>query len=137
MSRITMELLHGDTTGRIIGAAMEVHSTLGCGYLEAVYQEALLLEFVARGIAFEAQPSLSLAYKGKVLNQMYRPDFIVEGKVVVELKALSRLTSTEEAQLINYLKGTGAEVGLLLNFGTKSLEWKRLVLMRKASRQSA
>lgn len=133
MGRITMELLHADITGKIIGAAIEVHRTLGCGYLEAVYQEAVSLEFVARGVAFEAQPSLSLTYKGKVLNQMYRPDFVVEGKVVVELKALSRLTSTEEAQLINYLKGTGAEVGLLLNFGTKSLEWKRLVLMRKPS----
>jgi GxxExxY protein len=129
-------LIHEELTGRIIGAAMEVHRTLGCGFLEAVYQEALELELELREIAFQKQPELVVTYKGRTLRQRYKPDLIVDGKVIVEIKAIVRLTAVEEAQAINYLKGTGCMVALLINFGSKSLEWKRLVLEAKRS-QSA
>ena len=107
---------------------MEVHGALGCGFLEAVYQEALEIELRAAGLAVTCQPALELRYKGRLLKQKYRPDFIVEGKVIVEIKAIVKLTAVEEAQAINYLKGTGCKVALLFNFGARSLEWKRLVL---------
>ena len=123
-----MALLHGDITESIIGAAMEVHRVLGRGCLEAVYQEALEIELRRRGVLFVAQAELALEYKGTILKHKYKPDLLVDGKVVVELKALAKLTTIEYAQAINYLKGTGYEVALIINFGAASLEWKRLVL---------
>lgn len=107
---------------------MEVHRTLGCGFLEGVYQEALEIELTLRGIAFVRQPELNITYKQQLLKCKYKPDLIVERKVVVEVKALAKLTGIDEAQTINYLKGTGCKVALLLNFGARSLEWKRLIL---------
>ena len=106
---------------------MEVHKELGCGFLEAVYQEALEREFKERDIPFQAQPVVRIFYKGAFLNKAYQPDFICFDEIIVEIKALDRLTGIEEAQLINYLKATRLKVGLLLNFGTRSLEYKRLV----------
>ena len=123
-----MALLYKELTGKIIGAAMEVHRTLGCGFLEAVYQEALELELELQRIPFIAQQELTIVYKGRTLEQKYKPDIIADNKVIVEIKALARLTGIEEAQVINYLKATGCKVALLINFGAKSLEWKRLVL---------
>jgi len=117
-------------TYAIIGAAMEVHRQLGCGFLEPVYQEALALEFAHRNIPNEREFKLGLSYKGVELEAKYSVDFICYGAVVVELKALSRLSGTEESQVINYLKATGLEVGLLLNFGTRSLDHKRFVLTK-------
>jgi GxxExxY protein len=114
-------------TYRIIGAAMEVHKVLGCGFLEAVYQEALQREFVYEKIPFQSQPSIHIEYKGQILNKSYQPDFICYDEVIVEIKAISNLTGLEEAQIINYLKATGFKIGLLFNFGSKSLEQKRLV----------
>ena len=114
-------------TYRIIGAALEVHKVLGCGFLEAVYQEALGKEFTSQGITFKSQPTVEILYKGKPLDKSYQPDYICYGEVIVEIKAISGLSGTEEAQLINYLKATGLKVGLLINFGSKSLEYKRLV----------
>ena len=111
----------------IVGAAMEVHKELGPGFLEAVYQEALEIEFALRGIPFESQKELAIYYKGHRLKKTYAVDCLNYGKVVVEIKALDRLTSKEESQLLNYLKATGLEVGVLINFGTKSLEWKRMI----------
>ena len=116
-----------DRTYRIIGCAMEVHKELGCGFLEAVYQEALEREFVSQGVRFKSQPVIEISYKGKVLNKTYQPDFICFGEIVIEIKALSKLSGLEEAQLINYLKATRLQVGLLINFGAKSLEYKRFV----------
>ena len=116
-----------ERTFKIIGAAMEVHKELGCGFLEAVYQEALEQEFNCQEIAFKAQPVIEIAYKGKILNKTYQPDFICYDKVIVEIKAIYSLSGIEEAQLINYLKATGLKVGLLINFGSKSLEHKRFV----------
>jgi GxxExxY protein len=120
-------------TYAVIGAAMEVHRQLGCGFLEAVYQEALEIELAARSIPFEAQFDIPVRYKGRVLKAFYRPDFLCFEAVVVELKALTQLGPIEEAQVINYLKGTGYEVGLLLNFGRTSLQSKRYILTPNAS----
>jgi GxxExxY protein len=119
---------------RIIGAAMEVHKVLGCGFLEAVYQEALQREFVHERIPFQSQPSIHIKYKGQIVNKSYQPDFICYEEEIVEIKAISNLTGLEEAQIISYLKGTGFKVGLLLNFGSKFFEHKRLVY---DSRESA
>jgi len=117
-------------TYAIIGAAMEVHRQLGCGFLEPVYQEALAMEFLERSIPYNAQDKYVINYKGRPLETYYKPDFICFGSVVIELKALSRLSSVEESQLINYLKVTSHEIGLLLNFGTRSLEKRRFILTK-------
>ena len=106
---------------------MEVHKELGCGFLETVYQEALDREFATQQIPFKSQPVIQIAYKGKPLNKTYQPDFVCYDEIIVEIKAISSLSSTEEAQIINYLKATGLKVGLLLNFGTSSLEHKRFI----------
>jgi len=116
-----------ERTYKIIGAALEVHKVLGCGFLEAVYQEALEREFKSQEIPFKSQPMVQISYKGKLLDKTYQPDFICYEEVIVEIKAISLLSGVEEAQLINYLKATGLKVGLLLNFGSKSLEYKRFV----------
>ena len=117
-------------TYAIIGAAMEVHRQLGCGFLEPVYQEALAIEFSNRSVPFVREVKLPLDYKGQPLDTRYCADFICFSAVVVELKALARLSRTEEAQLINYLKATGHEIGLLVNFGGRSLEHRRFVLSK-------
>ena len=119
--------MRDERTYKIIGAAIEVHKELGCGFLEAVYQEALGKEFAYQAIPFKPQPIIQIAYKGKPLDKTYQPDFICYKEIIVEIKAISNLSGIEEAQLINYLKATGLKVGLLINFGAKSLEYKRLV----------
>jgi len=112
----------------IVGAAIEVHRELGPGFLEAVYQEALEMEMKERGIPFESQKPLRISYKGKTLNKEYVADLVCYGQVIVELKALDRLSANEEAQVLNYLKATGLRVGVLINFGSHGkLEWKRFV----------
>ena len=116
-----------ERTYKIIGAAMEVHKELGCGFLEGVYQEALAREFKVQGIPYKPQPVVEIKYKGEPLNKTYQPDFTCYDEIIVEIKALSELSGVEEAQIINYLKATGLKVGLLINFGAKSLEHKRLV----------
>jgi GxxExxY protein len=115
-------------TFAIIGAAMDVHRELGRGFLELVYQRALALEFQERGIPFKAEVSLPIRYKGKLLTCAYRADFVCFENIIVETKAISKLTSADDAQLLNELKATGLHRGLLLNFGAASLEQKRLVL---------
>ena len=115
-------------TYAIIGAAMEVHCQLGCGFLELVYQEALAVELQSRGIPYSRELKFPVLYKGRQLNCQYRPDFICFEGVIVELKALGQLSRVEESQLINYLKITGYHTGLLLNFGRKSLEQRRFIL---------
>ena len=114
-------------TFAIIGAAMEVHRELGRGFLELVYQTALALEFQERGIPFKVEVALPIRYKSKLLTCSYRADFICFENVLVETKAISKLSAADDAQLINELKATGLHRGLLLNFGGPSLEHKRLV----------
>jgi GxxExxY protein len=120
--------MRDERTYKVIGCGMEVHKELGCGFLEAVYQEALERELAAQKVPFKSQQALEISYKGKPLNKSYQPDFICFGKIIVEIKAISSLSGTEEAQLLNYLKASGLNVGLLINFGAKSLEYKRIVL---------
>ncbi len=125
-------------TYAIIGAAMEVHRQLGCGFLEAVYQETLAREFSARDVPHRREVDLPITYKGERLNTAYRADFICFDSIVVEIKALVRLSGVEESQILNYLKASGYEVGLLLNFGTESLQYFRFILSRSPrSAQSA
>ena len=121
------ELIYKDEVYEIVGAAMEVHKELGCGFLEAVYQEGFLIELRGRKMPFEPQKQLPIYYKGKRLEKEYYADVVCYGKIIVELKALDRLTSKEESQILNYLKASGLKVGVLINFGAKALEWKRFV----------
>lgn len=107
---------------------MNVHKELGCGFLEAVYHEALEQEFIIANIPFEKDKKIEIVYKGKILKNHYRVDFICFETVIVELKALKLLTGIETAQILNYLKATKLEKGLLINFGAKSLEYKRYIL---------
>lgn len=119
-------------TYAIIGAAMAVHGELGRGFLETVYHEAMAIELEERGIPYRLEVNLPIEYRGKRMATSYRADMICYDSVVVELKALTGLTRTEEAQVINYLKASGYQVGLLLNFGAGSLEYRRLVLSESA-----
>jgi len=115
-------------TYTIIGAAMEVHRQLGCGFLEPIYQEALTLEMLSREIPFTSELRFRVSYKNRTLQKYYRPDFVCFESVIVELKALPRLTRLEQSQVINYLKITGYKTALLLNFGAHSLEQRRFIL---------
>lgn len=116
-----------DRTYQIIGAALEVHRHLGGGFLEVVYGDALELEFQERGIPYQREKELQIYYKDRVLPHYYKADFICFDSIVVELKAVENLTVESQAQVLNYLAATGCKVGLLLNFGRRSLEKKRFV----------
>jgi len=121
-------LLLKDEVYAIVGAAMEVHTEMGAGFLEHVYQESMELELGLRRIPFESQKVLQIRYKGTVLKKDYCADFVCFGQIIVEIKAMRELTGREEAQLLNYLKATGLRVGVLINFGDPGrLDWKRLV----------
>jgi GxxExxY protein len=119
------ELIFKDEVYRIVGAAIEVSNNLGCGFLEAVYQEVLGMEFQDAGIPFEAQRPITIRYKNRILDKGYIADFICFGKIIVEIKAIKSITETEEAQLLNYLTATKMPLGLIINFGGKKMEWKR------------
>ena len=116
-----------ELTHAIIGAAMEVHGTLGPGFLESVYQGALAEEMSARGVPFQREEALPVLYKGTQVGR-FEADFVVDKKVIVELKAAKGLSAVDESQVINYLKATGIRVGLLLNFGERSLVYRRFIL---------
>ena len=112
----------------ITGAAMHVYNTLGPGFLETVYQEALELEFVKRNISYEREKELTISYDGIVLKQTYRADFVCYDNIIVELKAVSHLDDSHRSQVFNYLKATGLKLGLLFNFGNANgLEFERKV----------
>ncbi|MDO8613403.1 MAG: GxxExxY protein [Dehalococcoidia bacterium] len=123
-----------DLTCKVIGAAMTVHNTLGPGLKEAAYQRALSLEMEKAGLSFEAEKAVTVAIDGSQVGLLYL-DHLVEGQLVVEEKALSHLLTREEiAQVITYLCATGSQVGLLLNFGRKRLEYKRIFPPKNVSR---
>jgi len=116
-----------EQTYAIIGAAINAHKELGFGFLEAVYQEALMIEFKNAAIPFVKEAELEIQYHGASLHTVYRADFVCFDSVIVEIKAIDRLSGREEAQLLNYLKASKKPKGLLLNFGNRSLEYKRMV----------
>ncbi len=119
---------HKEETYRIIGACMEVHRELGCGFLEAVYQEALSIVLDDHSIPFQREKALDINFRGKILIKKYVADFICFDKVILELKASDALTDKDIAQVLNYLKATGLKIGLLINFGTTKLQYKRIIL---------
>ena len=116
------ELILKDKVYQIVGAAIDVSNQLGCGFLEAVYQEALGIELGERGIPDVTQKRIQISYKGRALNKEYIADFLCYEQIVVEIKAI---TAIEEAQMLNYLKATHLPLGLIINFGAPQLEWKR------------
>ncbi|WPY98258.1 GxxExxY protein [Christiangramia sp. OXR-203] len=120
-------LLFENETYKIIGACMKVHKGLGHGFLESVYQEVLSKEFNKFSIPFEEQKKLNLYYEGEKLEKYFKADFLCYNKIIIELKSVAFLNKSLESQVINYLKATNKEVGLLINFGEKSLKWKRFV----------
>jgi GxxExxY protein len=122
------DIIFKEESYRIIGAAMEVHKELGQGFTEPVYQEALEIEFTLQNIPYYRQKNLNIFYKQQKLTKHYLADFVCFDNIIVELKALSELTGDHEAQVLNYLKASKLKLGLLINFGTKSLQFKRLVL---------
>jgi GxxExxY protein len=113
-----------ELTAKIIGCAMRVHSTLGPGFLEAVYQKALAHELYKAGLKFECEKPITVYYDGVSIGDFFS-DILVDGKVILELEANQALTPANEVQLVNYLTATGVEIGLLLNFGAQKLEFKR------------
>jgi GxxExxY protein len=120
-------------TGDIIGAAMEVHNQLGPGFLESVYDEALAVELTQRKIRFERQKELPVFYKQELIKK-FVCDFLVDGRVIVEVKAIKALGEIDRMQLTSYLKASGVEIGLLLNFAEKSLDFKRVIFSKDNQR---
>ena len=130
---MTREYLHKDLTEKIIGAAMEVHRQLGPGFLEGVYEEALIYELTTAGLVCERQKEFVIHYKDIVLSKKLRCDLVVDGKVIVENKSIAETTPIDEVQLVSYLKASKLQVGLLFNFGRKSLQFKRRIQTRKSA----
>jgi len=120
-------LVEGELTEKILGAAFKVQNTLGAGFLEKVYENALSIELRKYGLAVENQKPFPVRYEGNVVGD-YQADLVVAGKVIVECKAVTALDPVHEAQLLNYLKASGLHIGLLINFGRSKLQYRRLVL---------
>lgn len=119
-------IIYKEESYAIVGAAMQVHSTLGCGFVEKVYQEALEIEFTKRGIPFEREKRLLIEYKGQILKTDFYVDFLCFDKIVVELKAVIEVANEHKSQVINYLKAGNFKLGYLLNFGQQNLYYERL-----------
>lgn len=129
---IKKEYPESELTGKIIGYAMEVHRILGNGFQEVIYQRALAIEMASQGISFSREHEMDILYKGEHIGQR-RVDFFVEGKIMVELKAIVLLEDVHLAQAINYLEAYGLYIGLLINFGNTSLQFKRVMKPTKKS----
>ncbi len=119
------EILYKELSYQVVGAAMEVHKVLGSAFVEPVYQKAYAHELSLRAIPFEEQKLLVVHYKGQLVGE-YRADFVIDNKIIVEIKAVSGLNEIHEAQAINYLGATGLNLAILINFGEKSLKTKRI-----------
>ncbi len=122
------ELLYREETHRLIGLCMEIHRELGKGHDEVIYKDALVVEFGRAGIPFEREKKYEIHYKGVLLPHFYFADFVVWDKIIFEAKAVEKLTDSHVKQVLNYLAASKLRVGLLVNFGTDSLEWKRVIL---------
>jgi GxxExxY protein len=121
------KLIYKEISFNIMEAVFEVHNVLGPGYSENIYEEALAKEFKERKIPFERQKSIEVNYKGEKVGE-YKLDMVIDGKIVLELKAVTELNSIFESQLISYLKATGIKLGILINFGSRKVSYKRLVV---------
>ncbi len=130
---IKKEYKHSDITKKIIGCAMKVHSSLGNGFQEVIYQRALAIEMSKNGLSFEREMEMGIYYDNEHIGTR-RVDFFVEGKVMVELKALVNLEKVHLAQALNYLEAYKIDVGLLINFGAPSLQFKRLTIEKKLNK---
>lgn len=119
-------LLFKEESYQNIGAAMEVHRELGCGFVEPIYQEALEKEFILRMIPYEREKELTVNYKGDILTKTFRADFICYNKIILELKAVKEFSDEHYAQIYNYLRASRMDLGLLINFGTVSIEFQRV-----------
>ena len=120
------QYFHSELTGKIIGCAMEVHRQLGAGFMETIYARALYIELRQKGLQFDYEHDMLILYKGEAVGKR-RVDFFVENTVMVEIKAITKLEDVHLAQAINYLEASNKEIGLLLNFGAKSLDFKRVI----------
>lgn len=127
MEEESVAYVHSDLTGRIINAALEVHSILGAGFLEVVYKDALEYEFQLRGMAYAREKMYDVRYKDIILQRKFYADFVVEDTVILEAKGKSAIADEDLARTINYLKCSGCKVGLILNFGTPRLGIKRVI----------
>jgi len=127
LNAISSEMYDKDKTYSIIGSAMQVHQTLGSGFLEAVYSDAMELELKKRNVPYEREKAIKILYNKIILPHQYVADFVCYDSIIVELKAVEQLTKIHEAQLLNYLKATNLRIGLLINFGEMSLKFKRMV----------
>lgn len=121
------EIIYKEESYQIIGACMKVHAELGAGFLEPVYQEALEKQFTTEGVSYEKEKMVNVYYNGEKLNKYYKADFLCFDKIIVELKAAASLHSDMIAQVQNYLRSTNLKLGLLVNFGEKSLVYKRVL----------
>ena len=122
------EIVYPKESYEVQGACFEIYKEKGCGFLEDVYQECLGIELEMRGIPFQAQAQIPLTYKSRKLKSVYKPDFIIDNKIVLEIKAVSDLSDIHRAQVQNYLKGTGLRLGLLVNFNHyPKVEYERIV----------
>ena len=122
------DIFYKNESSQIVKACIAVHNELGCGFLEAVYHEALTLEFNSLSIPFEQEKILEIYYKGIKLRKNYVADFVCFDKIIIELKALNKITIEHESQVLNYLKIPGFKLGIITNFGERSFKYKRIVL---------
>ena len=122
------DIIYREESYRLVGACFEVYKLYGCGFTEGIYHECLMIELELQGIPFVTQPKLELEYKGRILEQNFRPDFICFEKIVVEIKSLERLADVHRAQTLNYLNATKYDLALLINFGHfPKLDYERIV----------
>lgn len=133
IDNINDRIIFKDEVYQIAGAAMEVYNHLNSGFLENVYLDAMAIELHLRNIPFAVQIPVKIRYKNFTLDRHYTPDLVCYDKIIVELKAIKQISAVEEAQMINYLKASGFEMGVLLNFGfPQKLEWKRFIYTQKS-----
>lgn len=122
-----MELIYKEESYAIVGALFEVYNEIGNGFDEGIYHEALVIEFGLRGIPFVSEPKIDVHYKGHLLNKHFKPDFVCYGKIILEIKAVSKLNDSFRQQVFNYLKATDYKLGILANFGAPGgLEYERI-----------